>query len=45
MLADAQFFGAVGFISILTTRKRQRLGDMVAGTLVVRKRRLRQRPR
>ncbi len=36
MLADAQFFGVVGFISILATEKRQRLGDMVVGTLVVR---------
>lgn len=43
ILADAQFFGAVGFISILATDKRQRLGDMVAGTLVVR--RVRRSPR
>lgn len=37
MLADGQFFCVVGFISILVTEKRQRLGDMVADTLVVRK--------
>lgn len=43
MLADAQFFGLVGLISILATDKRQRLGDMVAGTLVVR--RVRRSPR
>ncbi len=45
MLADVQFFGAMGFISTLATGKRQRLGDMVAGTLVVRRRSLRKSPR
>lgn len=37
MLADGQFFCAVGFVSILATENRQRLGDMVANTLVVRR--------
>lgn len=37
VLADGQFFGAVGLASILATGKKQRIGDMVARTLVVRK--------
>jgi uncharacterized RDD family membrane protein YckC len=37
LLADAQFFGIVGLATILFTEKHQRIGDMAAGTLVVRK--------
>jgi uncharacterized RDD family membrane protein YckC len=37
LLADAQFFGVVGLAFILLTEKHQRIGDMAAGTLVVRK--------
>lgn len=37
MLADGQFFCVVGFVSILATENHQRLGDMVAKTLVVRR--------
>lgn len=37
LLADAQFFGIVGLAAILLTERRQRIGDMAAGTLVVRK--------
>jgi uncharacterized RDD family membrane protein YckC len=37
LLADAQFLGVVGLSVILLTEKRQRIGDMAAGTLVIRK--------
>jgi uncharacterized RDD family membrane protein YckC len=37
LLADAQFLGVVGLSVILLSEKRQRIGDMAAGTLVIRK--------
>jgi uncharacterized RDD family membrane protein YckC len=37
--ADGQLLCAVGLVNILVTEKHQRLGDMAAGTLVVRKER------
>lgn len=37
LVADAQFLGVVGLIAILVSEKHQRIGDMAAGTLVVRK--------
>lgn len=37
LLADAQFFGIVGLSTILLSERRQRIGDIAAGTLVVRK--------
>lgn len=36
MVADGALFGLVGLVVILATRRRQRIGDIVAGTLVVR---------
>lgn len=36
LAADAMFFGMVGLIAILISPRGQRLGDEVAGTLVVR---------
>lgn len=39
LLADAQLLGIVGLISILVTEKHQRIGDMAAGTLVIRRER------
>lgn len=36
LLADAMLFGLVGLISMLATPRRQRLGDLMAQTLVVR---------
>jgi uncharacterized RDD family membrane protein YckC len=36
LLVDGLFFGAVGLVSILLTRGRQRLGDILAQTSVVR---------
>lgn len=36
MVADGALFGVVGLVVVLTTRRRQRIGDIVAGTLVVR---------
>lgn len=36
MVADGALFGLVGLVVILTTRRRQRIGDIVAGTLVIR---------
>lgn len=36
MVADGALFGLVGLIVIVATRRRQRIGDIVAGTLVVR---------
>ena len=37
LLADAQLLGVVGLVSILVSEKHQRIGDMAAGTLVIRK--------
>lgn len=37
LFADAQFFGIVGLAVVLLTEKHQRIGDVAAGTLVVRK--------
>jgi uncharacterized RDD family membrane protein YckC len=36
-LIDGLFFHLVAFVSVLASGKNQRLGDMVAHTLVVRK--------
>jgi uncharacterized RDD family membrane protein YckC len=36
LVLDTLFFGLVGFITIICSRYRQRVGDHVAGTLVVR---------
>ena len=36
LLVDGTFFGAVGLASMLLTPRRQRLGDVVADTVVVR---------
>ena len=36
LLADALFFGLVGLVSMLATPRRQRLGDLMAQTLVIR---------
>jgi uncharacterized RDD family membrane protein YckC len=36
LVVDAMFFGAVGLIAMLMTAKRQRIGDSLADTLVVR---------
>jgi len=36
MIADGALFGVVGLVVVLATPRRQRLGDLVAGTLVVR---------
>ena len=36
-IIDGMFFYAVAFVSVLATQKNQRLGDMAAHTLVVRK--------
>lgn len=36
-IIDGLFFYLVGFVAILASSKRQRLGDMAAHTLVVRK--------
>ena len=36
MVADGALFGLVGLVLVLATPRRQRLGDLVAGTLVVR---------
>lgn len=36
LVVDAMFFGAVGLIAMLVTAKRQRIGDSMADTLVVR---------
>jgi uncharacterized RDD family membrane protein YckC len=36
LIVDTLFFGLVGFITMLASRYRQRVGDHVAGTLVVR---------
>jgi uncharacterized RDD family membrane protein YckC len=36
MVADGALFGLVGLIVIVATPRRQRIGDLVAGTLVVR---------
>jgi uncharacterized RDD family membrane protein YckC len=36
LLVDTLFFGLVGFITMICSRYRQRVGDHVAGTLVVR---------
>jgi uncharacterized RDD family membrane protein YckC len=36
LVVDATFFGAVGLIAMLVTAKRQRIGDSMADTLVVR---------
>src|SRR5262249_44280462 len=36
LIVDTFFFGLVGFITIICSRYRQRVGDHVAGTLVVR---------
>ncbi|HUC60864.1 MAG TPA: RDD family protein [Alphaproteobacteria bacterium] len=35
-IADGAFLYLVGFILVLATKKRQRLGDLVAGTVVTR---------
>lgn len=37
-LIDIQFFYLVGIVSILVTKRNQRVGDLAAGTLVVRER-------
>jgi uncharacterized RDD family membrane protein YckC len=36
LVVDAMFFGAVGLIAMLVSAKRQRIGDSLADTLVVR---------
>jgi uncharacterized RDD family membrane protein YckC len=36
MVADGAVFGLVGLVVIAATKRRQRIGDIVAGTLVVR---------
>ena len=36
LLVDALFFGLVGLVSMLVTPRRQRLGDLMAQTLVIR---------
>jgi uncharacterized RDD family membrane protein YckC len=36
MVADGALFGLVGLVVILATPRRQRIGDVVAGTLVIR---------
>jgi uncharacterized RDD family membrane protein YckC len=36
MIADGALFGLVGLVVILATSRRQRIGDIVAGTMVVR---------
>jgi uncharacterized RDD family membrane protein YckC len=36
MVADGALFGLVGLVVMLATPRRQRIGDIVAGTLVVR---------
>jgi uncharacterized RDD family membrane protein YckC len=36
LIVDTLFFGLVGFITIVCSRYRQRVGDHAAGTLVVR---------
>ncbi len=36
LIVDTLFFGLVGFITMVASRYRQRVGDHVAGTLVVR---------
>jgi uncharacterized RDD family membrane protein YckC len=36
LIVDTLFFGLVGFITMICSRYRQRVGDHVAGTLVVR---------
>jgi uncharacterized RDD family membrane protein YckC len=41
MVADGALFGLVGLVVILATPRRQRVGDIVAGTLVVREAALR----
>jgi uncharacterized RDD family membrane protein YckC len=41
MVADGALFGLVGLVVILATPRRQRIGDIVAGTLVVREAALR----
>jgi uncharacterized RDD family membrane protein YckC len=35
LIIDTLFFGLVGFITIIASRYRQRIGDHVAGTLVI----------
>ena len=37
LVVDAMFFGAVGLIAMLSTAKRQRIGDSLADTVVVRR--------
>ncbi len=37
VVVDGYFFGAVGALVIACTRRHQRVGDLVAGTLVVRR--------
>ena len=37
LFAVAQFFGIVGLAVVLLTEQHQRIGDVAAGTLVVRK--------
>jgi uncharacterized RDD family membrane protein YckC len=37
-IVDNFFFGLVGFICILATEKQQRVGDMVAKTIVIKTR-------
>jgi uncharacterized RDD family membrane protein YckC len=44
MVADGALFGLVGLVVIVATRRRQRIGDIVAGTLVVREAALRPAP-
>jgi uncharacterized RDD family membrane protein YckC len=41
MVADGALFGLVGLVVIVATPRRQRVGDIVAGTLVVREAALR----
>jgi uncharacterized RDD family membrane protein YckC len=36
LVVDAMFFGAVGLVAMLVSAKRQRIGDSLADTLVVR---------
>lgn len=36
MIADGALFGLVGLVVVLATPRHQRLGDLIAGTLVVR---------
>jgi uncharacterized RDD family membrane protein YckC len=44
MVADGALFGLVGLVVIAATRRKQRIGDIVAGTLVVREAALQPEP-